>query len=299
MARDILFNTPGVLCRLIDRHEREVLEEAAAIDREAWGDRLAQDAEHFEARAANGFLVGAFKGDELVGTISAVRRPFAMMEAARNDPNHPFSTWDGISCRGTFAHCEPMGDALFCVAVSSRGASPRRYPEVPTGTHKALELARELSFETDTLDEAVGARAAALAAATIDVYAPLDPVMRFHMKPKGGGILPGARILWPIPRGRPADTDAMGYNLLMAYPELVPGATFPDSVSVEVSVGEALILAAAALGSRLGVRLVVPYSRPGAFRYNLIKALVAIGTGAPASLDPFQAAVRKFIESAT
>ena len=281
----LLFGTADIECRLIGTREELLIAEAAALDIAAWGPVLGQDAEHFAARVRHGYVIGALRGDELIGTISCIRRAWAPMLAAAGVPGHPFATWDGITTAGTFVESEPDGDALFCVAVTSKGSVPRPYPAVPEGTQPALELARFI---------ALGGDAVGLAAATIDAWIGSDPVLRFHAKPKGDGALGGAKVVVSLPGGRPADLEAMGYNVIMSYPEIPHGATFPARIASSPSPGETLVLAAAALGVRLGVRLVAPYSRPAGFRLALIKSLGAIGTGA-AGEDAFTAAVRAAI----
>jgi hypothetical protein len=290
---DTLFRTATLSCRLVGPEETAHLETAARFDIDAWGTRLGQGAERFRDRATNGFLVGAFQGDELVGTISAVRRAWAPMLEARGNPAHPYATWEGISSGGRFTVHED-GDALYCVAVTAKGTVRRPLPAVAPGDHPAVALAGALAREDDLRDEFVRVRAGALARATAEAWVPQDPVMRFHTKPKGG-VLGGAVVEFLVPDGRWDDTDAMGYNVIMSYPEIAPGATFPDAIAEDPSPGETLILGAAALGTRLGVRRVIPYSRPGAFRASLIKALVAIGTGGQPPEGPFGEAVSRFV----
>ena len=77
----------------------------------------------------------------------------------------------------------------------------------------------------------------------------------------------------------------------MAYPDVDGTANVPDRVEVDASIGETLVVAAGRLGWRCAVRIVSPYSRPAAFRHNLIKALVSVGTGEVKD-EPFTNAVR-------
>lgn len=294
MRRDTLFATRDLSCSLVDRSEAGLLEQAARIEQDAWGPGLGQDAGHMEARAANGFLIAAFRGGEIDGTISAVRRRLADVLAARDNPAHPLATWDGVSSRGTLARSEPDGDALVCVAISTRDSRPRHYPQAPAGAHPALEMARELSFETDAFDDQAAGRARTLADATIAAHIPNDSILRFHARPKCLGALGGAEVLFALPRGRPADLASMGYNVVMAYPELAQGFTPPAAIEAETGAGEALVVAAARLATSLsGVRRLVAFTRPAGFRSALIRALVAIGTESAPHDDPFIAAVRQ------
>lgn len=293
MSEDILFRTPELACRLLRADETENIGIAAAMDLLAWGDTLGQGPDKFASRAKNGYVVGVFQGEELVGTISAVRRRWQPVVDAKNDRTHEYATWDGVSSNGTFARHETDGDALYCVAITSKGASRKPYPVVPEGDHPALALARDLAAEKDATDPAFAAVAEKLAAATAPIWIPIDPVIRFHGKPKGG-IVGGATVRFPLPGGRIDDRDAMGWNVIMTYPEFPENPTFPASIDTAVSSGETLILGAAALGARLGVKYVVPYSRPGALRHAIIKALVAIAAGT-AGDDALTTAVNAFL----
>lgn len=290
-----LFEAAGIHCRTLDPGEEDLLAAAARLDQAVWG-AVGQDAGTFVARATNGFVVAAFQAEELVGTLSCLRRRFDPVLRTREDPGHPYATWDGITGRGRFDTAEPDGDALFCVAVTSARAVARPFPAVPEGSHPALDLARALVSGRDAHDLTVGRTARALARACASIHVPRDEVMRFHGRAKGKGLLEGARIVAVLPDGRPEDLPAMGYNVVMAYPDLP--ASFPACVRLDhgPTIGEALILAAAALASRLGVRVAAPYSRPAGFRRALVQALCDVSL-APSSPDPLVQAAREFVAS--
>lgn len=288
-----LLEAPDTQCRTLDSRETDVLAAAARLDQAVWG-AVGQDAGTFAARVTNGFVVAAFQGEGLVGTLSCLRRRFDPVLQTRNDPGHPYATWDGITGRGRFDTSDPDGDALFCVAVTSSRAMSRPFPAVPEGSHPALDLARALVSGRDAHDRAVGRTAREIARACASIHVPRDEVMQFHGRTKGKGLLGGARIVSVLPEGRPEDLPAMGYNVVMAYPDLC--ATFPACVRLdhEPSIGEALVLAAAALASRLGVRVVAPYSRPAGFRRALVEALCGVAL-LPSSPDPLVQAARDFV----
>lgn len=288
-----LVRSARLACRILHPGERGLLDEAARLEQSVWGP-VGQDAHAFEARAANGFVIAALQGEELVGTLSCLRRRFDPISRTESDPMHPYATWNGLTGHGRFETSEPDGDALFCVAVTSRRAVGRPFPLIPEGSHAALDLARDLAEGRDARDPASARVAQDLARACAAVYVPRDGVMRFHGRAKGSGLLGGARIVAVLPHGRPEDLPAMGYNVVMAYPE-VP-VSFPDPLQLdgETSVGEALVLAAAVLARRLGVRVAAPYSRPADFRRALVEALCAVPV-VPSSMDPLVQSVRDFL----
>jgi len=290
--REKLLTTKTLTCRLLDATERDLLTEAARIEMAAWG-HVGQDAEHFFSRAKNGYVIGAFRDGGLIGTISCMRRHWRpVAEMTKNDiaAGHPYTSWLGISANGTFADAEPDGDAIFCMAVTSAGAVRRPFPEVPAGDARALEIARCMATLKDTKAPECEKIVAKLAAAVVEVYIPQDYVIKFHKKPKAG-ILGGAQTLVTLPNGRKDDYESLGYNVIMAYPQVDPTAIVPERTDEDPSPGDTLVVAAGRLGWRCGVRIVSPYSRPGGFRHSLIKALVSVGTGEVKD-DPFTNAVR-------
>ncbi len=290
---NLLLEAPEIHCRTLDPGETDLLAAAARLDQAVWG-AVGQGAGTFAARVTNGFVVAALQGEELVGTLSCLRRRFDPVLRTRDDPGHPYATWDGITGRGRFDTAEPDGDALFCVAVTSRRAVSRPFPAVPEGSHPALDLARALVSGRDAHDHTAGRTAREIARACASIHVPRDEVMRFHGRTKGEGLLGGARIVSVLPEGRPEDLPAMGYNVVMAYPDLP--ACFPVCLHLDhdPSIGEALVLAAVALASRLGVRVAAPYSRPAGFRRALVEALCGASL-TPSSPDPLVRAARDFV----
>ncbi len=291
--KQLLVETPGLVFRTLDPDESEAIEAASRLDRAVWGP-VGQDVSVFVARAINGYVIAALQRDEVVGTLSCLRRWYEPVLRAADVPGHPYATWDGITGRGLFDTAEEDGDALFCVAVTSGRATPKPLPDVPDGPHPALALARALASGRDAQEARLAVLAKRLARLCAPVHIPQDEVMRFHGRTKGGGLLGGARIVCVLPDGRPEDLPAMGYNVVMAYPDLP--ASFPRSICLtqEVSIGEGLVLAAAALASRLGLRVAAPYSRPAGFRRALVEALVTASWN-PSSPDPLVQAVSAFI----
>lgn len=267
-------NEPLLLCRPILPREEAWIAEAQAINNSIWGDHLASSVEGFRHRATRGFLVGAFSNDGLEGTISGVELPAAELARAE-EPDAPLGTWDRATGGGAFSTAVPGGDTLCIVAVTSRGAMRpvRRDPDATwdglPGEHG--EWARILANleAVSALPEALAEAAHHLLGAYVD--ANLDPVLRFHARNKGplGGATP-----WKIARGgRPQDLEALGYSVLLRYPELTREARallFTATRYAPGTVGEALVLAAARLACSLpAVRWVTPYSRPAAFRRHL------------------------------
>ena len=81
----------------------------------------------------------------------------------------------------------------------------------------------------------------------------------------------GAEIIKVLPQGRPEDVDAMGYNLLIEYPQIASRAKIVKSKSAAPSV--LLIEQAMMVAKEKGCKRVVAFSRPAQFRLHLAKAL--------------------------
>lgn len=91
-----------------------------------------------------------------------------------------------------------------------------------------------------------------------------DGVYAFHQKPKGGADA-GASLLKIIPEGRPADTSALGYTVLLKYPK-VSRPMLSENAPVSVQLIEVVMLVSSINGSA-----VYALSRPGGLASYLAK----------------------------
>ncbi len=267
-------NEPLLQCRPILPREEAWITAAQAINNSVWGDHLASSVEAFRLRANRGFLVGAFGHDGLEGTVSCLELPSEALGAGEA-AGAAYGTWDGATGDGTFSTATPGADTLCCVSVTSRGARRpvRRAPDATwdalPGEHGEWALILANLDSLDALPPALADAADHLLGAYVE--ANLDPVLRFHARNKGplGGATP-----WRTLRGgRVLDVEALGYSILLQYPELTREAQtllFTATRYVPGSVGEALVLGAARLACSLpAVRWVTPYSRPASYRRHL------------------------------
>lgn len=124
----------------------------------------------------------------------------------------------------------PQGKNIVCISICSADYKPRSVPEV-----------RNVPSEETVLE-----------------YVTQDPVFKFHQKPKGG-LTEGAHLVGLIPNGRPEDKSALGYNMLLRYPEPKGNLRISD----EAPVSERLIEAVLVLAHDAGIEGVYAYSRPG------------------------------------
>ena len=221
--------------RRIDPGERDNLAQAVAINNDRWHG-LTATVEEFAARGTNGLLFGCFEEKEgLVGTLSCVQLDKSVVEKLK--------TWDEATSGGTLANHDPKGDTLLCVAISVRSSS--NSPTMKHSNHiddKQLKLLSKKHIEEY-------------------VNSDRDHVLNFHRKPKGG--LPGATVWKILEAGRPDDTEAMGYNVLMRYPSINQGAKIIRSNAPAPSI--LLIEHALLYVKKYNLANVIAFSRPAGF----------------------------------
>ncbi len=227
--------------RRITPSETRILKEAVAINNDRWHG-LPSTLEEFTARAKNGILWGAFEEKEgLVGSLSCIQLPFSVVDRLK--------TWDEASARGTLANHDPKGDIFLCVAISVRSSSNnvtmKQYNNVRDEQLKLLAKKHIKEY----------------------VNSDRDHVLSFHRKPKGG--IAGATVLRILENGRPDDTEAMGYNILMRYPTIAEGTTVIRSNAPSPSI--LLIEHALLYAKKKGLKEVIAFSRPAGFRSYLSK----------------------------
>lgn len=227
--------------RRIKPQEKKIIAEALAINNERFPG-LPATLEEFRARAKNGLLFGAFEEKEgLVGSISCLRLKKEVLKRAK--------TWDEATAAGSFENNDAKGDVLVCAAISVRSSRRFESPQ-PLSSKQERELAEGAKKEIEEYLEKG-----------------LDHVIEFHRKPKGG--IGGAEVWRILPEGRPGDLAAMGYNILMKYPDLDKNTKIVRSNAPSPSV--LLIEHTFLWAKENGIRQVFAFSRPSGFREYLLK----------------------------
>lgn len=94
-----------------------------------------------------------------------------------------------------------------------------------------------------------------------------DHVLEFHRQSKGG--IPGATVWRILPNGRPDDKEAMGYNVLMKYPNITKKTKIIPSNTASPSI--LLIEHALLYAKEKGIKDVIAFSRPIDFRSYLLQ----------------------------
>lgn len=183
--------------------------------------------EEFCTRTQNGLFFGVFDDSEDLIGSLSCVRAF-----------HPekLTTWNEA-----VKNHNPKGDTLLCIAISvklSRRAKLVHFGSVKVNPEKYIEEY---------------------------VRSGKDHVLEFHKKPKGG--LPGATVWKILENGRPEDKEAMGYNVLMKYPEITKGTKIEKSNAASPSV--LLIEHALLYAKEHGIKGVFAFSRPSGFRKYL------------------------------
>ena len=227
-----------VYCRLIGAREKEVIEKAVKINNKRWP--IASEVSEFELRAKNGYVIGVFLEEEkLLGTLSALQTTKEKLEDVK--------TWGEATGQGTLQTHDPVGEIMLCASITV-------VQSLASNTKKPGFISQKLA------DRVVGDY----------LKTNLDNVIRFHRKSKGG-MGKGGDIVKVLPQGRPEDVDAMGYNVLIEYPEIGPDTKIVKTKNASPSI--LLIEQAMILAKEKGCSKVAAFSRPAQFRLHLAKAL--------------------------
>lgn len=227
-----IHSNPTLLFRIIQPSERNYLEEATKIHNSRWPEPLSTTFEKMESKSINGFVIGAFKGKELIGTISGFG--INMDEFSKEYTQ----TWDGITDNGFFAHHNRKGDSIVCTAISIKSTKVHK-----NNTNNTQESTSDIS--------------------DIRPYINKDPVIEFHLKPKAG--MNGGNIFKVIQDGRPKDTGALGYSVLIKY-----DLSQEPKISEKATFGTQLLEAALLYAYKLDKRNLIAYSRPSSLRKSLM-----------------------------
>ncbi|MBI3980941.1 acyl--CoA ligase [Candidatus Microgenomates bacterium] len=224
--------------RLIKPEEQAILKQAVKINNERFGLQSLQN--DFVKRARNGYILGCFNSQGvLLGSLCCL--PTNYQQALK------YKTYQSASGNGTFNNAVKNADTLLCLAISVvSNKTSAAYEKTPDGIYqKLLKIAPE----------------------EIEKYANngQDHVLSFHQKAKGG--LPGAKVLKILPNSRPEDKEAMGYNVIMAYPTISKDTKLIINDTASPSV--ALIEKALQLAQESGIKHVLAFSRPVGFRKYL------------------------------
>ena len=226
-------------CRLIEPREKAIIAKAVEVNNKRWP--VASSVEEFEQRAKNGYLIGVFDEEEsLLGTLSALQMSGDALEAAK--------TWDQATNNGTLQNNNPKGEIMVCASITVTDEA--RGGTVPPRAEVSQEVADEVIEEY--------------------IKTGLDNVLRFHAKPKGG-MEKGAKVIKILPQGRPEDTEAMGYNVLVEYPTIDKRKKIVRSKNAPPSF--LLIEQTMQLAKEKGCKRVVAFSRPAQFKLHLVKSL--------------------------
>ncbi|MDO8522617.1 MAG: class I adenylate-forming enzyme family protein [bacterium] len=185
--------------------------------------------------------------DRVAGQIALIRTDLSGDELLR-------TTYDELLTPNVLA---PQGKNIVCISICSADYKPRPVPIV-------AQMADGVGIGTCRRPD----EKAVLA------YIPQDPVFRFHQKPKGG-LTEGAHLVGLIPNGRPEDKSALGYNMLLQYPEPKGDLRISDDAPVSQRLIEAVLV----LARDAGIENVYAYSRPGGLasyisKKNVIKNVI-------------------------
>ena len=224
--------------RVISPEDSELFSQMVEIYNSRWPAALYVDVSLIRDQVERGVVIGMFThSDKLVGFISGV----VFREQALRDHEEWAQTWDGMTAHGSFATHTQRGDALMCVGVTVKTEYKQTKVEIIKGVPDLPES------EADAY-----------------IRSGVDPIMRFHQTPKGGFQV-GAEILQILPHGRPSDSEALGYNVILKYPELDQEPFINEKASRGIQLVEAALVFAYRKKKKVYV-----YSRPAGLSQHAV-----------------------------
>lgn len=223
--------------------EKELLKQAVNINNQRFG--LKSTLSEFTKRAEKGYVLGYLnEQNTLLGSLCCVPVKYSKVLE--------YTTYKEATGNGIFKNADKTGDTLLCVAISVVASSAENSTEK---NKKSFSYQYLLKIAPQYIQEYVKSGK--------------DHVLAFHQKAKGG--ISGAKVLKILPQSRPEDFEAVGYNVLMAYPNITKDIKIllNDRASVAVS----LIEHALFFAKKNNLRHVVAFSRPVGFRNFLTSTL--------------------------
>lgn len=178
----------------------------------------------FTKHAENGIVVVAVdEKDKVRGALSMIRTNLSEKKISKISHAE-------ITANNTLSNNDNNGKKIVCVSICSDNYKPEPFPG-DIGSVRADKVKEYLRY---------------------------DAVYKFHEKAKGG-FGRGAKLVSLIPNSRPEDKRALGYNMLMKYPEIKDGKINIDSSS---SVATQLAEVVMFFAQQLGIKEVYAFSRP-------------------------------------
>lgn len=222
------------LYRLITPDEEEILKKAIEIHNSVFPTGLQLDFETMLHRARNGFVIGTFEKEELVGVLTGFFGNENLLQENNN--------WSKITGESRFTTSNPKGKvAVLCSAASI--SSEGKKEEV------SLDFKEPKLTEEQVLDY---------------INQEKDYVVRFHKKPKAG-FDQGAEVYRIILNGNPDDKESLGTVVMFAYPSL-SALQNPQFTTDKIGVG--LVEAAIKYAKQEGKEKAIALSRLGeAYKY--------------------------------
>ena len=206
----------------LNAENHEYFRQALELHNHCW-QPLGISKKAFSEQVRNGTAIVSVKDKKVEGVVSLMRTNLSQSELSA-------ITYDRLTSGQTLSGNQAEGKGLVCVSICSSNYRAEKFPEVSEipGTDAVRKY----------------------------LEAGLDPVYNFHRKPKGG-LEKEAELAGIIPNGRPEDRRALGYNLLLKYPEVTKKPELHGN-STAVQLMEAVMIFA----WQLGISGVYAFSRP-------------------------------------
>lgn len=246
--------------RVIWPDEPEVIQNMVEIHNQRWPKSLQLTLELAQQQTRSGIVIGMFDQSRLIGTVAGLQVAYQSMIQKELWTQ----TWDGITSNGSLDKHSVKGDCLVCVGITIQN-SKFKVQNSKLNTKKSFGGTLYTKYQIrNTQNQIEVIQSDDKKRITNYIYSGNDPVIGWHMKPKGG-YAEGAQILQIIKDGRPQDEESLGYSVLVEYPYL----NNEPSITTEASAGTQLLEAALLFAYQQRIKRVVAYSRPAGLKQYL------------------------------
>ncbi|MBI3366871.1 acyl--CoA ligase [Candidatus Roizmanbacteria bacterium] len=236
--------------RVITPDEETVLKDCVVVHNGAFPKGLEINLTILKHRATNGFVIGGFKKNNLVGVLTGFFANEALLRTGKN--------WNEISGKGLFTRGNPKGSVVVLSSAASLSSAGKTVNTKKSPKTKNLDIKK--------IDQYIGSNQ--------------DFVVRFHKRPKAG-FQKGAHVYRIISNGNPKDRESLGIVVMFEYPSLkkLNKHQFTDN-----KIGLGLVEAAIRYAKEQGKEKVIALSRLGE-AYKYLKKLKFKKVGGERSLE--------------
>lgn len=231
--------TSPCLFRKITPFDIKEIDQIAQIHTKRWGSVLSINTQTVTEASKNGVVIAAIEKntEKVMGSVFMLK-----MNKKDIEENKKWTrSYDGITDNLTLKSSNFDGNAYVLVSISTEGK-----PYISSVSNTVTQYNQYSMLAEKYIEEYIKSGK--------------DDVLTFHSQPKFG-MKDGARVIRILAQARPKDYEAMGFNVLMQYPQLHSSG----EISAQASLGTQLIEAAFLYAIQNNIHMMYAYSRPSGY----------------------------------